>query len=270
MLAGLSVKGTSLSRTGKAALLLLAAVVAAVYLMGVGSERSSAAGDVSTVGSTLSPGASAENHSLPENSIENPIDVTQPSELPGSVGPRFSEQIEDSADSPLAANGALSEKTPPVHYNLGAVEHAPHVFVIFWGSNWNQRTAMRSKILELFGWVNNSSYAGIWSQYFDHSGYISKEVALTSFTDTATPAPQSISRESVRGEIANAAASQGWPSATYDSDYLVLPAPQSSYQAGFQEGCGYHEYVREWNTSALFAGFPEGSYQTSRELPWGD
>jgi hypothetical protein len=43
----------------------------------------------------------------------------------------------------------------------------------------NSYPGTREKLISLFQWLNNSPYAKILTQYFDHGGYILSETDLT-------------------------------------------------------------------------------------------
>src|SRR4051812_1424199 len=58
--------------------------------------------------------------------------------------------------------GATSQATGtengyPLTYDNGYIQHRPHVYLIFWGSEWNEKAGTREKLLSLFKWVSGSA-----------------------------------------------------------------------------------------------------------------
>ncbi len=161
---------------------------------------------------------------------------------------------------------AASEVKPPT-YNGGYVQKRPYVHVIFWGSEWNEKSGTKEKLLDLYRTISGGGYGRLTSQYFDQTGYISGEVGLTSYTDSSTPgitwAPNV---GEVKEEVERAINSQGW-SKSYENQYVVLTPPRTPV-AELQLFCAYHT----WGGGALemsFTYLPWASTQCERGLePW--
>ncbi len=145
--------------------------------------------------------------------------------------------------------GQVANTDPPALYHERGygVQHSPHVYVIFWGSAWNEATgsALRAQLLKMYRDLTGSSFQGILTQYFDSTGRVSSTVSVASYTDEGVAAPTSVNDEKIREEAAKAIATNGWPR-ELDSQFVVLPAPGATYEAGFDTGfCGYHGFVEE-------------------------
>lgn len=119
------------------------------------------------------------------------------------------------------------------------------MYLIFWGSNWNNApgSTMRGWLTALYQSFNHSAWQGVLTQYCGTSRCPTPNVSVTSYTDTGVSAPASVNAEGIRQEATNAITKQGW-SVTTDSQFVVLPAPGSSYEGSFLHNfCAYHEYV---------------------------
>jgi virginiamycin B lyase len=136
---------------------------------------------------------------------------------------------------------------PPLRWYGGFVQLAPEVHLIFWGSNWNKEpgTAARTAVTKMFEGLRNSEYQEILSQYFDSTGHIlSWAVEIDSYTDTGVAAPSNVNHESIENEMLAAIAAHspnwGWSD---NEQYIVMPAPGTSYESEFaEEFCAYHSY----------------------------
>lgn len=134
---------------------------------------------------------------------------------PEPIGPRIG-----------TSAATLAAEKQPLTYDGGYVQRHPHVYVIFWGSEWNEKPGTKEKLLNLYQWLSGSSYDHLFTQYFDHTGYISGEMNLAgSFTDTRVPYPTEIGGEAARAEVRYALAQNGWP-AGYENQYVIFGAPK--------------------------------------------
>jgi hypothetical protein len=141
------------------------------------------------------------------------------------------------------------------------VQHRPHVHVIFWGHGWIYHTALREKVLDLYRSLNNSSYSGILTQYFDHSGPIGNETDLSSYTDSretsvekegeTTIVVEGDAEKEVHYSINN---QPGWGSPGVEDQYVVIPAPE--YEHFFGEFCAYHEWDHAYGTTWTLLPYP--------------
>jgi hypothetical protein len=135
----------------------------------------------------------------------------------------------------------------PLKYHNGLVQHNPEIHVIFWGSNWNNKPGVREKILDLYRWMNGSSYAQAMTQNFDNSGPASATFSMSSMTDTRVAHPTNIGGAAVRQEWIEEKNMNGWGPSDWNDQYVVITAPGTTYSKEFVgEFCGYHE---NWNST---------------------
>jgi uncharacterized protein YegP (UPF0339 family) len=150
---------------------------------------------------------------------------------------------------------------PPLRYNNGYVQHRPHVFVIFWGSNWNEHSGNKEKLDDLYRWISGSNYAAILTQYFDHNGAIGKETDLSSYTDTRAKRPSEITQAKINAEIQYSINTQsGWGSPNYEDQFVVVPAPEATYSMGTNY-CAYHFWEPEKGATGTLLPLPEGPFE---------
>ncbi len=134
----------------------------------------------------------------------------------------------------------------------GSVQHSPVLHLIFWGSNWNTTgAALKTQLLQMYNDLSGSPYQHILAQYADSQGYVTSHVTVTSYTDTRVAAPSQVDDANIGGngpaqvptEVQNAITANGW-TRTADSQFIVLPAPGSTYASTLfsQVGtfCAYH------------------------------
>ncbi|MGV1047939.1 MAG: LamG-like jellyroll fold domain-containing protein [Solirubrobacterales bacterium] len=162
---------------------------------------------------------------------------------------------------PTAIPGPPAEPNP-MRWNGGFVQHRPHVHLIFWGSEWNSYPGDRTKIIGAMQWINNPSYMGVFSQYFDEHGPIGKEVDLSVVTDTRVVHPNSISRESLGAEALWAQANQGWGVTTLDDQYTVVLPPGTTYAMPLS--CGFHEWSATYGKAIQFLPYPSSEHNICR------
>jgi len=161
---------------------------------------------------------------------------------------------------PLMARPAAAE--PVLQYWGGPVQRTPHVYLTFWGSNWNQYSGARTSIREMFTGLSGSDWQRILTQYYDTGGPISLNVPVSSWTDQSIGAPNNVNDQNLIGEIEYATAQQGWPAYGINNHYVILPAPGSKYQAGFIEGCAAHRFAPALGSPYFHVGWPGDSYFT--------
>jgi ABC-type phosphate transport system substrate-binding protein len=200
----------------------------------------------------------------------------------GIVPPPATPQVAESLAAPFAAESAaesgateiacaqpgenanhepvcLRKYQVPVGYFGGPVQHAPKVFLIFWGSNWTQSAEgakLRSQLINTYGGLTseygyNLTYQHILSQYADWNGPITENgvVIAGDYVYEGAPAPQAVTYHVVEEELEYAIAVNGWPR-TPESQFVVLHPPGSDYQESFVKAeephqnnehfCGYH------------------------------
>ena len=158
--------------------------------------------------------------------------------------------------SESGGGGGLT-KSSLLTYSGGGVQQAPHLHLIFWGSNWSKAgepQEIREAMSLFFSGLSGSGYQGILTQYFANPGTekerqlrpISKTVTFNStsdaYVDSSVAAPGEVNRFAITSEIAKIRAATGW-SANFDDQYFVIPASGATYQAGFLGGfCAFHGF----------------------------
>jgi len=128
------------------------------------------------------------------------------------------------------------------------VEHTPKLYVILWGKNFETLTSgkeTQAKLETLFKGLENSSYQGILTQYFDTQSHVSSKVTVTFLTDTSVgAAPTNVGTRAVRVEAEKYRAKYESTENLENADFMVVAAPGSTYESGFEpegEGfCSYH------------------------------
>jgi DNA-binding beta-propeller fold protein YncE len=277
---------------------LLACVTSWILVFGVpgsgyaaapSGERLRPAGAEQADEATLHPGGFqgfASPSEIPEWARGKPVQFELPPAEPQTWEKAPPESVEDGprggsptsstnsapdAAAPLLAGGESEKAESMMRYNGGRVQHGViHVYVTFWGSGWNAHTAEKNHILELFRYLNNSPYAGVVSQYFDTTGYVGTEVSLSSYTDGNVVTPEQVSATKLEVEARKSIEAQGWPAPTFDSDYVILPAPGFTEQAGFVGGCAHHAWNLETGSPLIYVAYPTGVHADCAEgrAPW--
>ncbi|HMJ72401.1 MAG TPA: hypothetical protein VK471_03435 [Solirubrobacterales bacterium] len=139
-------------------------------------------------------------------------------------------------------SGAVVGEPPLMYYGHEGVQDKPHIYPIFWGSNWNKEpgAATRTQVMKMYEGLSGSAYQGILTQYFDATGRINSTVAVSpAYTDTSVAAPSNVTFKSVEEEVANAIKANGW-SHDFDNQFVVLTAPGTTHKI---EGyCAYHTF----------------------------
>ncbi|MGE5281954.1 MAG: hypothetical protein ACM3N0_06470, partial [Chloroflexota bacterium] len=154
----------------------------------------------------------------------------------------------------------------PLRYDGGPVQHRPHVFVDFWGHGWIYHSALKEHVLDFYRSLNNSSYSGILTQYFDTSGAIGNETDLSSYSDTREGILEKdgeteiVGYEDVEAEVHYAINHQpGWGSPNSGDQYVIVPAPE--YETYFPgEFCAFHEWDPAYNTTWTLLPYPDEEF----------
>jgi len=132
---------------------------------------------------------------------------------------------------------------PPLLYHGGkGVQHSPAVHLIFWGSNWTKAPGaeLKTQLLKMYEGLSGSAWQGILAQYFDATGRVSSTVTVTSYVDAGVGAPTSVNSAKIKEEVASAVKAASW-TREFSSQFVVIPAPGSTYESSFDTGfCGYH------------------------------
>ncbi|HWO82438.1 MAG TPA: hypothetical protein VNM38_01445, partial [Solirubrobacterales bacterium] len=195
-----------------------------------------------------------------------------PTEEISEEGGESAGAVEEAADhssaySPQFANSLAGSEPSPYRFNGGWVQHRPHVHVIFWGSEWSSHPSERTAVLEMFRWINGSSYAAILTQYFDQSGYIGNEVDLSSYTDSRAAHPSNVTVGSLEQEISYSIGSQaGWSPSSPDDQYMVITSPGTTYDPALgANSCGFHAYPNNsFGAPFSFIPWPAGEFAACR------
>lgn len=114
--------------------------------------------------------------------------------------------------------------------------------MIFWGSNWNSivGSPVKNAVKSMYEGISGSAWQGILTQYFDKTGNIGLSISVNTYVDTSVSAPSSVNDEKIKEEVASAIKANGWTREA-NAQFAVLPAPSTTYQAGFGSGlCGCH------------------------------
>src|SRR5690348_4970414 len=138
----------------------------------------------------------------------------------------------------------------------GPVESKPHVYAIFWGSEWNlnSNSRERGRLESTFKDISGSSWAGTMTQYWAPAGegpnketvytYVGKDLTLNSYVDTEHgAAPSKVSTASIEAEIVAAIghnAGAGWPQAPSVNDQFVVFVPPGTTYGEIEPACGWH------------------------------
>ena len=155
---------------------------------------------------------------------------------------------------------AFSGSKQPMKWNEGNVQRYPHVYVIFWGKDWNTETEAKEAkeaILNFYRWLPGSGYGGILTQMFDRNGPITTETALSaSYTDEESAHPVEITREKIMNEVQQSITNRGWGTPTYEDQFVVYTPTKSTYS--FNIECGMHQ----WSGEPRFFVWADSPWQT--------
>jgi len=220
-----------------------------------------AAASLSVLGATVAAQAQAQPHARPaghlhgvrvvnlHRAFEAQLGHTKAGKISGIVYARGHQPR-------AAANTAATCTEPacPVAWHGGTVQHAPHVYLLFWGPNWQTDTGQEASATYLencfsgLGVQPNDNWSTITSQYADGTGApaFSGTVFAGAFNDTSTP-PSNTSLFQIGAEADTFAANQG---ITDLSDAQIIVATQSgtcpqgfagtACTGGTRNNCGYH------------------------------
>jgi sugar lactone lactonase YvrE len=143
----------------------------------------------------------------------------------------------------------------PYHESGKGVQHAPKVYVIFWGKNFTTGETgkeVHEMILNLLKGLTGSAYQGLLTQYFDSTGRVSSTASVTAWTDEGETAPKEVNQVKVEEEIEHAITEQKW-TVEPTAQFLLVSAPGSTYKTIFAltKGCAYHAVtIKSTNVTA--------------------
>ncbi len=144
-----------------------------------------------------------------------------------------------------------------LQFHGGPVEETPRVFLIFWGSTWNNGsngiTQDGQIVKNYFQDVGNTSFEAILTQYFDANVHIPSTLTLGgTFLDFSNPPTDfscggpTVQDSSIQTEVHNAILANGWPTDP-NATYFVYTPSNAFVNDGFnncseQVFCGYHGF----------------------------
>lgn len=140
----------------------------------------------------------------------------------------------------------LPGSDPPLVYKpKGTVQSEPKVYLIFWGENWLKEpgAATKTALKKMFEGISKSVYQEILTQYFDEEKNVSAALALKTYTDGSVGAPKEVNGAAIEKEVEAAIKANEWAREA-NAQFVVIPAPGSTYEKGFNEAeggfCAYH------------------------------
>ncbi|MFE9421624.1 hypothetical protein ACFYNO_01535 [Kitasatospora sp. NPDC006697] len=140
------------------------------------------------------------------------------------------------------------QRTSPMRYHGGPVQHHPVVYLDFWGSQWHSdANGVQPYLAKFFQGLGTSqdTWSTITSQYTDSSGSgpsFTGPVYGGSWVDDAAPAPASSQQYDIAAEADNAASHFG---VADDPDVqIVVLSPSGTSPDGWPGSgfCAYHDY----------------------------
>ncbi len=145
-----------------------------------------------------------------------------------------------------SGEGTESEGGGPLlfHESGNGVQHTPKVYVIFWGSNFQEEEKgekAHAMLLKLYEGLSSSAYQGILTQYFDSTSRVSSTVTTASYIDKSVKAPKEVTELSIEEEVTSAINTNKWkPELT--AQFIVATAPGTKYheEGSWIGGCAYH------------------------------
>jgi hypothetical protein len=162
---------------------------------------------------------------------------------------------------------AVSNTANPLLYQGGAVLGSVHIYVDFWGPEWQApgQAAVESYIDGFYTDVGGSRWAGIMGEYCSGiainssscptgSSFIKNPAhqLQASMIDT-NPVPATPTQQDIQNEAAKAAGLFGYPS---DSVFMVY-TPTGKSQIGFGTAwCAYHSWVPVGSTNVAYGYVP--------------
>lgn len=209
------------------------------------------------LGCVLPQAASAEEPAATSEAVSSNKGLGPAASVPSwAVGKRVHFMAGQPASSglagePLEGSGELGRRPgtdkPLLYHGSGSgAQHSPVLYPIFWGKNWEVEPglALKKQLTKLYEGLSTSTWQGILTQYFDSTGRVSSTVTVaTPWIDTSVTHPTSVNNAKLKEEVATALkaeANKSWKR-EFSSQFVVMPAPGSTYEAGFDTGfCAYH------------------------------
>jgi serine protease len=137
------------------------------------------------------------------------------------------------------------QATSPLTYHGGPVQTAPKMYVVFWGSSWNNSTGdpsgVKARLTAFLGVIGGSRWLNSVTQYTQSNGQHVGNAAGSlagSYVDTTSTPPRRPTQSQMAAEAAKAAAKYGDYSA--NAAYIVA-LPHGIKPSGFgTQYCAYH------------------------------
>ncbi len=226
-----------------------------------------AAASLSVLGATAAAQAQAQPHARPAGHLHGVRVVNLhrafEAQLRHTKAGKISGVVYARGHRPKAAASAAASCTEPacpVTWQGGLVQHTPHVYLLFWGPNWqtdpNQEasaTYLESFFSGLGDGQADDNWSTITSQYADGTGApgFSGLVYEGAFNDTGTP-PSNTSQDQIGAEADTFATNQAITDLN-DAQIVVVTqsgtCPQgfagTSCTGGTRNNCGYHSSSNE-------------------------
>jgi hypothetical protein len=191
------------------------------------------------------------------------FDRKAPPKAPGHRGPTVSHGNLVGTSAPRirtlwASCEPASCGTPPaVNFQEGPIQIHPHIYLIFWGSNWNTYdTGIKSALERFYTGMGPagtlSEYSGLLTQYCSYRPGTEEKVCpaqsgatiSANFTVTSIDHPSNVGDTVIGNELrALTAPGSAWAGAQNDPEaqFIVLPARGTTYISSFAPGaCGFH------------------------------
>jgi hypothetical protein len=161
----------------------------------------------------------------------------------------------------ITSSGVAPTTSPPVTASSaqlslppGRVQHHPRIFLIFWGSAWqNDSSGFPQAAQELFQHLAGSSYNQIVTQYRDAAGTIANDASLGGVWNDQTSPPGNLGAANFAAEISHAVAVNSWP-VSQDTQFILYPQQGSSYAD--KPGCGWHDDYPSGSQTYIYAVIP--------------
>lgn len=181
----------------------------------------------------------------------------------------------------VAGTASCTEPNCDLPYNGGAVQHTPHVYILFWGPTWQTNTGEEAVAVYLEHFFtglgqSDDTWSAITSQYGDTTGYPAFGTSdLVSYGyDTSAP-PATVQDADLAAEAATGAHQFG---ITDVADAQVIVAAQSGtcFADGFAgsscqpvppQYCGWHSATTYNNADLAFINLP---YQLDAKTDCGE
>ncbi|HEY0382423.1 MAG TPA: hypothetical protein VGC72_09510 [Candidatus Elarobacter sp.] len=143
------------------------------------------------------------------------------------------------------AGNRVTEATTPLTYHGGPIQTNPKMYVVFWGSSWNNSTGdpqgVKSRMLAFLGIVGGSGWNNSTTQYTQTGGaHVGNQPGslAASYVDTTSSPPSRPTQAQMAAEAAKAAAKYG--DYTSNAAYIVA-LPHNIKPSGFgTQYCAYH------------------------------